>query len=463
MARTTQQLSDDLQTIWQAGVTAVDSALLVEKAVQVAADTITIGSVELPLSAIGRLHVVGGGKAAAGMAVGLEHALGETVLTTKRVSGWINVPEDCLLPTSHIHLHAARGPGQNEPTQAAVDGTTEILRQVSELSPQDVCLALISGGGSALLAAPAAPLTVRDIVQVTRVLSAAGADIHQLNTVRKKLSRVKGGGLWRSCQAGHLFVLIISDVIGDPLDVIASGPTIADTSTVAEALSVLRMLVPNTNLIPSSVWQQLENAAETPSESPVANQHGCQVHHCVIGNIDVATRACAVAARARGYDVEIANTNQHEATADEVGRDIAELASAWQASGKSGCWISGGEPIVRLAPREQRGHGGRNQQLVLAAAQRLLELSQSPLGESRAWDGVALISGGTDGEDGPTDAAGAMIWPDLLRALQVGNFDLDYFLTRNDAYNFFAPWGGLLRCGPTHTNVCDVRIFVVDS
>src|SRR5207244_1469918 len=159
--------------------------------------------------------------------------------TGKDFCGWVNVPADCVRPLRHITLHPARPAGVNEPTAEGVAGSEQILRLIEWLTADDLCLCLISGGGSALLPAPALGITLQDKQQITRFLSAAGANIRQLNTVRKQLSRIKGGGLLRACRAGRLMTLVISDVLGDPLETIASGPTVEDTSTPAEALTVL--------------------------------------------------------------------------------------------------------------------------------------------------------------------------------------------------------------------------------
>ncbi len=237
--RTATQLWEDAQAIWHAGVAAVASDRLVREHVHVDGAHLRIADQTLALDAIRRICVVGAGKAGAGMAHGLEEALGQQLLNQKQVTGWVNVPADCLRPLRAIHLHAARGAGVNEPTAEGVAGGRKILEMVTDLNEQDLCIVLLSGGGSALLPAPAEGITLPQKLAVTRHLSGAGANIAQLNTVRKQLSAIKGGGLARACRAGHLFTLIISDVLGDPLDVIASGPTVPSTTTARDALQVL--------------------------------------------------------------------------------------------------------------------------------------------------------------------------------------------------------------------------------
>ena len=239
MKRFCDQLRRDALAIWQAGVDAVRSDCLVRQAIRTDGSTLVLGEELLPLDVIGRIAVVGAGKAGAGMAAAVEEAPGPRWLAAKDVTGWVNVPADCVRPLTRIHLHPARPPGVNEPVPAGAEGTAAILRLVESLGPRDLCLCLISGGGSALLPAPVKGVTLEDKLAVTRHLSAAGANIEQLNTVRKQLSRIKGGGLARACRAGRLVALILSDVLGDPLEIIASGPTVEDTSTPQAALAVL--------------------------------------------------------------------------------------------------------------------------------------------------------------------------------------------------------------------------------
>ncbi|MCA9211072.1 MAG: glycerate-2-kinase family protein, partial [Planctomycetales bacterium] len=237
-------LREDAWAIWQAGLEAVRSDRLVRDWVRVSDDELRIGrdpdgTVRIERALLGHVVVVGAGKAGAGMAEGLETALGDAFLHGHHVTGWLNVPADCVRELSRIILHAARPAGVNEPTEAGAAGAERILQMVGGLSENDLVICLLSGGGSALLPSPVPGISLADKQQVTRLLSGAGANIEQLNTVRKQLSGIKGGGLARACRAGRLVTLIISDVLGDPLDVIASGPTVPDSSTPADALRVL--------------------------------------------------------------------------------------------------------------------------------------------------------------------------------------------------------------------------------
>lgn len=456
MRRSPEQLRTDALAIWAAGVAAVASDRLVRDNVQVDGNDLIVGDELIDLRAIRRIAVMGAGKAGAGMAEGLLQALGEQVVRDKRLTGWMNVPADCVRPLPPITLHAARPAGVNEPTKAGVAGTLEILKLVESLGRHDLCFCLISGGGSALLPAPIEGVSLADKQAITRRLSGAGANIQELNTVRKQLSRVKGGGLARACTAGRLVALIVSDVLGDPLDVIASGPTVPDSSTPAAALAVLRTY--DALHVAPAVTASLEAVAA--QRQAAASSSACQVTNLVIGNNAVAVDAAGVEAERRGYSHAMIAATELEGSAEGVGRHLAEMAGQMRDHSGPDCLITGGEPIVRLADPAIRGKGGRNQQLALAALARRLE--QTTHDPSDALRGMAILSGGTDGEDGPTDAAGAWIDASTIAQMQTLGLNPHDFLRRNDAYSFFEPLGSLIKTGPTHTNVCDIRVAVVD-
>ncbi|HEY1785002.1 MAG TPA: DUF4147 domain-containing protein [Pirellulales bacterium] len=447
MTRDTQRLRRDGLQIWQAGLDAVRSDRLVESTVRVSGQSLLVGDESLDLAHVHRIAIVGAGKAGAGMAAGLQRALGQPLMAEKQVSGWVNVPADCVRPLAHIRLHPARPAGVNEPTAEGVRGTEEILRIVGSLGPDDVCFVLISGGGSALLPAPAAGVTLADKLAVTRHLSAAGANIAELNSVRRQLSRIKGGGLARACRAGRLFALIISDVPGDPLDVIASGPTVDNRSTVREAIEVLERYDALRGLPAVETYlRRLPGQAAAGEPAPPK----CRVTNLVIGNNALAVDAAGVVAERLGYSHAMVVADKPEGTAEGVGQHLAAMARTMSAGPGPDCLISGGEPVVKLVPSDRRGKGGRNQQLVLAAGIELAGL-----------EGVFILSGGTDGEDGPTDAAGAWIDAEVLARAAALGLDPRAFLERNDAYHFFEPLDALIKTGPTDTNVCDVRVVLV--
>lgn len=464
MHRSNQQLRADALAIWQAGVAAVDSARLVQDHVRIDGEQLSIGDEYFSLRSLRKIVVIGAGKAGAGMADGFERVLGDRWLTEKDVSGWVNVPEDCVRPLKRIHLHGARPAGVNEPMEAGVAGATKILELVDNLTPDDLCVCLISGGGSALLPAPVPGITLADKQAITKHLSAAGANIRELNTVRKQLSRIKGGGLARACRAGHLVTLIISDVLGDPLDVISSGPTVADTASAADALDVLRKFGGQEgNISPAAFRYLSETARQKRTPAPIR----CAVTNVIIGNNATAVDAAGMEAERRGYSHAMIAARELEGSAETVGRHHAEMA--WRMRHEPGpdALITGGEPTVQLVDSSRRGKGGRNQQLVLAALQQLIEVHASAKSisnsSSNPLDGVAILSGGTDGEDGPTDAAGAFIDAEVFQAMLAAGKKPADSLARNDAYHFFEPLHALIKTGPTHTNVCDLRVVVTNQ
>ncbi len=448
--RTPAQLRCDALCIWQAGVDAVGSERLVRESLRVEGNLLLVGDDAWDLASIGRIAVVGAGKAGSGMAAAVEETLGPRLMDDKQLAGWINVPEDCVRSLRRIHLHGARPAGVNEPTEAGAAGAAEILRIVASLGPSDLCLCLISGGGSALMPAPVPGITLADKLAVTRHLSAAGANIEDLNAVRKQLSRIKGGGLARSCGAGRMVTLILSDVLGDPLDTIASGPTVPDTSTPEAALAVLERFRAAEAGISSRVFEYLRSSDHRKTRAAGLTS---RVTNRIIGNNATAVDAAGQEAVRLGYSPAMLSARRSEGYAEDVGRHLTQMAHAMRETAGPDCLISGGEPVVQLVESARRGLGGRNQQLVLAAAEILW---------NDGGEGLALLSGGTDGEDGPTDAAGAALDAEVLRTARQRGLNPSDFLARNDAYHFFEPLGALVKTGPTHTNVCDLRVALVD-
>lgn len=449
--RTDDQLRDDALTIWQAGIDAVRAERLVRKVLQLHDGTLTICGRSFRLADLGRIAVVGAGKAGAGMAAAVEEILGNE-LVDQKVTGWVNVPADCVRKLRRIHLHAARPAGVNEPTPEGVAGALRILEIVSQLQPDDLCLVLLSGGGSALLPAPVPQITLADKQAVTRFLMHAGATIAELNTVRKRLSRIKGGSLARSIRAGATMTLIISDVVGDPLETIASGPTVADDSTDADALSVLQKFAATPPEVPQAVLDYLSRAAKEPA-APAAIPASVSNH--IIGNNADAVAAAAKEAARLGYAVHSRGSN-NQGEAGAAGRELADLCRTIRDTGRPlaapACVLSGGEPVVHLAKTDRPRKGGRNQQLVLAAIDHLL---------SDGMHRIVVLSGGTDGEDGPTDAAGAWAGRQIVDAVGTLGMSPRDYLEINNAYAFFEQAGGLIKTGPTHTNVMDLRVGLI--
>jgi len=443
-------LAAHAREIWQAGVDSVNSEKLTSAAITYSPHSLQIGTKQYALTSKSRIFVVGAGKAGSGMARGVLAALKHSELP---ISGWVNVPEDCVQPINSITLHGARPAGLNEPTESGVQGTHQILRILENAQADDVCICLISGGGSALLPSPIPEITLADKQQITRLLSAAGANIEKLNSVRKKLSRVKGGGLAQFCQNSRLATLIISDVLGDPLDIIGSGPTVQDESTIDQAIDTIQHFLDPADPVVQKCLAVLQ-------QQVVAAHSFAHCHTEVIGNNATAVQAAVCKAEQLGYITESKAHLTLEGFADELGPQHAEQLRSMKALGGRRAYISGGEPVVKLADEQIRGKGGRNQQLVLAAL--VDQITHSPELVSCLQDAV-ILAGGTDGEDGPTNAAGAFADQQVIANLIQRKPDAADHLRRNDAYTFFELLEGLIICGPTHTNVCDIRVVLTDT
>jgi hydroxypyruvate reductase/glycerate 2-kinase len=386
------------------------------------------------------------------MAAAVEAALPDQL---DRISGLINVPAETVRPLQAIRLHAARPAGTNHPTAEGVAGSQAMLDLLASAGPEDVTLCLLSGGGSALLPAPVAGVSLADKQQTTRLLHACGASIDEMNCVRKHLSRLKGGGLVRAFlgELRWLFCLIISDVVGDPVDVIGSGPTAADPTTYADALAVLGRYGLR-DRVPAAVRAHLERGRDG-LESETLKELPAGVVNQVLGNNARALAAAAAQAQELGYPV-IDLGAFVEGETSQVAQVLAGLVRSVRADGQPAaallCLLSGGETTVTLPA--DHGRGGRNQEMALALA---VKLGQPGL------HNCVLLCAGTDGEDGPTDAAGAFADEAVLAAAAQQGLDAAACLARHDAYSFFQTTGGLLQTGLTGTNVMDLRVFLIGA
>jgi hydroxypyruvate reductase/glycerate 2-kinase len=397
-----------------------------------------------------RIIVVGGGKAGAAMAAALEKNLSDR---PDRVGGVVNVPAESVRPLTAIRLHAARPAGTNEPTAAGVAGVEEMLALVAAARPDDAVVCLLSGGGSALLPAPAEGISLGDKQAVTRLLHACGATINEMNAVRKHLSRFKGGGLAQACRPCELYSLIISDVIGDPLDVIASGPTAPDPTTFGDALAVL-MKYDLLDTVPHAVRDRLTRGSRGEL-SETLKHIPRNVHNQILANNALALKTAEEQANQLGYRVlNLGPTIQGETSqvAKTAAGIVQSIASDRKPVAPPACVLIGGETTVTLGPNP--GKGGRNTEFVLAAL-----LAMEPSG----CDRYVVLSGGTDGEDGPTDAAGAIGDHRTLAGAAGQGLDGADVLRCHDSYTLFQATGDLLRTGLTDTNVMDVRVLMVGA
>jgi len=396
-----------------------------------------------------RLVIAGFGKAGLPMAVAAEERLDDLITSGLVITPHGTAPPFAKAGRKVIEIATA---GHPHPDSAGLEATRRIMDMARGCDESTLLLLLISGGGSALFVAPATGITLEEKQLTARLLMEAGADIHELNTVRKHLSMVKGGQLARLAHPARIVSLLISDVPGDRPDVIASGPAVADPSSFGDALSVLarRGLLEK---VPAAVRNRLgQGRAGSLAETP---KPGDPLFDCVSTVIAARNRdaldVAALAASAMGLEFRI----RHDAVAGEArqaGQMLAAEALRVQrelAPETRVCLLSGGETTVTV---QGKGTGGRNQELALAFAEAIA-----------GQPGVTLLSAGTDGIDGPTDAAGAIVdGTTVSRARQAG-FDPAASLTDNDAYPLLKRCGALLMCGPTGTNVMDVQIIIIGA
>jgi glycerate 2-kinase len=385
------------------------------------------------------IYVVGAGKAGVSMA-----RAGERVLGRRITRGLLNVKYGHTAKLRRVELNEC---GHPVPDQNGVEGAGRIAEIAAGAGAEDLVLCLISGGASALLPLPADPVTLNEKQETTKLLLACGADIHEINAVRKHISRIKGGQLARLASPATVLSLLLSDVIGDDLDVIGSGPTAPDASTFVRARAILEKYG-IFNRVPAAVRERIERGVrgeipETPKpDDPVF----ARVRNVVIGSNRLAVERAFATARELGFRALVLSTFV-EGETREIARMHAAIAKEIVASGRPlkppACIITGGETTVTL---RGEGLGGRNQEFVLAAA---IDIAGLP--------NVVVLSAGTDGSDGPTDAAGAIADGRTLGR----NPCAPEFLARNDSYPYFEGLGDLIVTGPTHTNVMDVRLILV--
>jgi len=429
--------------IFRAGLAAADPLKAIFRHVKVSDDVLEAGGHPFVLSDVDRIFVVGGGKAGASMGRALEKLLGDRI-----ADGVIVTKQGYGLPLRNVRLVEA---GHPVPDNRGIQGTGEILSLVKGARERDLVLCLISGGGSALLVSPAEGIGLEDKQAVTRRLLACGADIHEINTIRKHLSRIKGGGLAGLAYPATVVSLILSDVIGDDLNVIASGPTVPDTSTFSDAHRICRKYS-IWNLLPAPVRERIETGLhgripETPGiGDPIFHKCFSQL----VGTNMQALRAAAARARQLGYNAMILSSFM-EGEAREAAKVLAGIAREVRKSGNPiappACVLCGGETTVTI---RGEGKGGRNQEFALSAACAVARL-----------ENVVILAGGTDGTDGPTDAAGAIVDGCTVALAVEKKLDPQDHLERNDAYHFFKPLHDLLITGPTNTNVMDIYMVIV--
>ncbi|XP_030585597.1 glycerate kinase [Archocentrus centrarchus] len=481
--------------VFAAAVEAVQPDTVVRQSIERKEDSVIINGHKFTLNH--NLHLVGFGKAVLGMAAEAERIMGDHL-----VKGVISVPHGIqqtlqqhgkghLLLKENSRIKVIEGARHNLPDADAQKAAEEIKHLASELTEKDLLLVLISGGGSALLPAPTPPITLQEKLDVTRSLAGAGATIQELNTIRRALSLLKGGGLAYYAQPAQVVALILSDVIGDPLDLIASGPTVRSHVWPEEILLILehyKLL----NSLPTSVREVLGSPNPRWKENKDESDTSGHVLNVVIGSNSVALKCAALRARELGFRPVVLSPGvcgnvryvsrlygllarfacSRKEPPPEIATEVLKLGpevgvESWDLcrtmqvldEGRTEGWgatclLAGGEPIVELTGK---GRGGRNQELAMRVGLELRDLELPP-------NGPVFLSGGTDGQDGPTEAAGAITDGGLHDEAQAQGLDINNFLVNNDSYTFFSRLSAgqrLLVPGLTCTNVMDVHMLLI--
>jgi glycerate 2-kinase len=437
------ELRRSARRILDASIAAGDAGRLTREALQRDGRRLRVGGRTFDLDRVERILVVGAGKASETMA----EAVG-AVLPDVRLEGLVAVKERRGSGPPGIRIVDSGHPIPDARGEAA---SAEILRIAGEARPQDLVLCLISGGGSALAPAPVPGITLAEKQAVTRLLLECGATINQLNAVRKHLSRLKGGQLARAAHPAPVVALLLSDVIGDPLDVIASGPTAPDPTTYDDALAVLDRFGLRAR-VPAAVRTRLEagsrgEVADTPKPG---DRDLAGVTNVIIGNNGLVVKVAVEEARQLGFTPCLL-TRSLQGEAREVARVflaiLQEIARSGSPVGRPACLIAGGETTVTV---RGAGAGGRCQEFALALVSDLA-----------AMQDVVVLAAGTDGSDGPTSAAGAVVDPTTLDRSRDKGLDVKRALAENDSHPFFGTLGDLVVTGPTGSNLMDVYLGVI--
>ncbi|MFW6138382.1 MAG: glycerate kinase type-2 family protein [Spirochaetota bacterium] len=434
-----------LEAIVRAGIQAVAPEMALKAHVKRKDSRLIISDTVYDLAQFDRVFIAGVGKAAAPMARALEDILEEWL-----TGGWIVVKYGHGMTLQKTSIFEA---GHPIPDDAGVKAGEYLLERLQKCTEKDLVLFVVSGGGSALLPAPDPPVDLAAKQKTTRLLLQCGAGIDEINAVRKHLSRLKGGRLAVAVYPAALVGLILSDVVGDRLDVIASGLTVPDTDTYMDCLEIVGRYGISKKLPPVVMKVLQEGSQGKRRETPQQNDpiFRC-VQNVIVGNNRTALAACEKKAAELGYNTLLL-TSFLQGEAKEVAEVVAAIGKEVQTSGRPvctpACILAGGETTVTITGS---GRGGRNQELALSAAIAL-----------KGWKGIYLLSAGTDGTDGPTDAAGGFADGDTYETARAMGFNPGNYLGSNDSYTFLEKVGGLWKTGPTRTNVMDLVCMVVEQ
>jgi hydroxypyruvate reductase len=440
-------LENHAQTIFKAGLERVNSRKLMEQVLNLDGNILKIKTeneeLSIDLSKFSKIKMVGFGKAAGQMAAGLSSILGQ-----KLIEGIVIVkdPTDAKLPVG-FEVFAGSHPIPSEASLVAGKALFEFCKNCKE---GELVLGVISGGASALMELPAEGLTLDDLQKTTELLMASGATINEMNSIRKHLSKIKGGRVSREIYPAASVNFILSDVVGDDLTVIASGPTVADPTTFSDAWSVVEKYSLAFKL-PMNVSKHLKEAMdETPKPGDIKLSG---TRNILVGTNRQALIAARRKAQELGYDTLILS-HELQGEASLVAHKLYTFSKEMEKNPKfkkPACILSGGETTVTLSGS---GKGGRNQEMALAYVCCLMDQASDSLEQ-------IFLSASTDGSDGPTDATGAFASMSILESAKKLNLDPEDFLDNNDSYHFFEKAGGLLKTGPTETNVCDLQVLLI--
>jgi hydroxypyruvate reductase len=440
-----QFLRASAKKIFRFSLKAVDPYYAIKKQIKLHEDNLWVGRSLYRLKDTRRILVIGAGKASAPMAQAVEKILGPRIR-----KGMVVTKQGYVAPLRRIKL--VQG-GHPLPDKGGLEGTRRSLKLISNLNQDDLVICLISGGGSSLLVSPGPGISLKDVKELTDQLLRCGADIKEINTIRKHISQIKGGRLAQKAYPAHVITLILSDVIGSRLDSIASGPTAPDTTTFSDCLKIIQKYKLK-NMIPKSIHDHLKKGAqgkikETPKPGdPIFKK----VRNSIIGSNSLALEAARKKAEGLGFNTAIISrpvSGDTTRAAVKHGNFAKRIQGTGDPVSPPACLVSGGETTVKI---RGKGLGGRNQEFVLVGATKIAGLKN-----------IVMLSAGTDGTDGPTDAAGAICdGKTIERALQKG-LDPKQYLDNNDSYHFFGKLGDLLKTGPTNTNVMDVHLVLVGT
>lgn len=431
----------DIVDIFSAAVASVHPAQLLPAYLSVENGSIKIGSHVINLSTKPKIYVIGAGKASAAMAVVTENILGDLIY-----DGIVVAKRHHSLPYRKIKIIEAAHP---VPDEMGIDAVKETLDLLSNVTEHDIVICLLSGGASALWCDLPEGIQLNDIQTMSTALINSGATISEMNIVRKHLSSIKGGQLLRYCMGAKIFTLAISDVPDDLPEVIASGPTVADPSTFAEAIDILRKFS-LFNDLPENIRTYLDKGINGINAETIkfGDQLLDNAFNILIANNQTAINAAANRAMSLGYKVELERSQViGETTAEAISLFKRAMRNRWQGPL---CIIWGGETTIRVTGT---GMGGRNQHFVLSALKELKKIDDPY--------NITILSGGTDGTDGPTEAAGAIADCNILIKAAELNLSIDKYLDNHDAYHFFKQTNGLIITGATQTNVMDIMIAIV--